>query len=142
MDVFTLNQTSKEAFSQPKVTPLAASQGSGNAQKAETAAKQEAPVKVFKPVVPEPVKKAQTQAEYPDLHEIAKQVQAKLKSANVDIEFEVSHNNKQVIMRIKDPVTGDVVREIPSDSLVKNANALLENNKDLMLQGLGIDVKF
>ena len=142
MDVFTLNQTGKEAYSQPKMTPLAASQGSGNAQKGEAAVKQDAPVKVFKPVVPETAKKAQIQAEYPNLHEIAKQVQAKLKSANVDIEFEVSHNNKQVIMRIKDPVTGEIVREIPSESLLKTANALMENSKDLMLQGLGIDVKF
>ncbi|GAB4380777.1 MAG: hypothetical protein Kow0042_31090 [Calditrichia bacterium] len=87
-------------------------------------------------------KKPQIVMDYPPLLEIAKQVQERLKSADVNIEFEIDKEANRIVIKIRDPISGEVVRKIPPESFAKIVNHLKELRFEGWYTGVELDVRF
>lgn len=129
MEVFSVKQTSKEmAKQQASFTPI--TQGR-SPQTSEPQVEKKEPVKTEVPRV-----------KFPKLLEIAQQVREKLRSAQVNIEFEVNQKSGRVVVKVLDPISGEVVRKIPPEALAKSIEHLKQMKSELQLQGIELDVKY
>lgn len=63
-----------------------------------------------------------------EVEEIASDVQIQLKRLNTELRFEVDKNSEEMIVKIVDPETRQVIRQIPSEELL----AIRERMKDLI----------
>jgi uncharacterized FlaG/YvyC family protein len=87
--------------------------------------------------------KPETQKDlFPKMLEIARKVGEKLKTAGVSIQFEINKNAGRIIIKVLDPVTGEVVRKIPPEAYMKSLEYLHEMQSRMHLQGLEVDVKY
>ncbi len=130
MEVYSVktngNQVPRAGFS--------ASQGSKEAHLAEPK----------KTAMPETVKapKEDSQKDFPKMVEIAHHVREKLKEAGVNIQFEINREIGRIVIKVLDPVTGEVVRKIPPENLVRQFEYLNESMKTHGMQGIELDVKY
>jgi len=53
-----------------------------------------------------------------DVEAIASEVQIFLKRLNTELRFEVDSKSKEVIVKIVDPASDEIIRQIPSEELV------------------------
>lgn len=53
-----------------------------------------------------------------EVEEIASEVQIQLKRLNTELRFEVDRNSEEMIIKIVDPETKQVLRQIPSEELL------------------------
>lgn len=53
-----------------------------------------------------------------DLDEAVSDVRIFLKTLNTELRFEVDRELKEVLVRIVDPATGEVIRQIPSEEFI------------------------
>ncbi len=81
-------------------------------------------------------------AEYPKMLEIAQKVRQKLQSINVNIQFEINKELGRIIIKVLDPVTGEVIRKIPPEMYMRSVQVINEMKDDLLFEGIEIDVKF
>jgi len=85
---------------------------------------------------------AQNKQNYPRLLEIAQKVQEKLESMNVSIQFEVNKDSGRIVIKVIDPSSGEVVRKIPPEKLMKSVQFLNEMKSEFRMSGVEIDVKY
>ncbi|MFT3907077.1 MAG: flagellar protein FlaG [Steroidobacteraceae bacterium] len=64
--------------------------------------------------------------------QVAEQVDAYLRASGHDMKFSVDDETGQTIVRIYNSSTGDLVRQIPSEDLVRLARALKEGEKQTL----------
>jgi uncharacterized FlaG/YvyC family protein len=83
-----------------------------------------------------------TEPNYPKFSEIAKQVREKLQIANAKIQFEVSETSGRMIIKVMDPVSGEVIRKIPPEEVLSSARAVQEFKHSVVRQGFEVDVKY
>jgi flagellar protein FlaG len=57
----------------------------------------------------------------------AEQIDSYLKSSGRNLEFQVDEESGEVVVRVRDAATGDVIRQIPGDEVLRLARALQEN---------------
>ncbi len=76
-----------------------------------------------------------------NLLEIARQVGEKLKSAGVDIQFRVNKDAGKVVIVVRDPKTGEVVREIPPENFTKSIELIKQAHSQINVRGLEVDQK-
>lgn len=85
--------------------------------------------------------KAQDRQEF-SMHELARQVSEELKKAGIKIEFNVNQEANRVVIVVKDPVTGQVVRQIPPEEYRRILSHLKKLQSDHQSQGIELDVRF
>ncbi len=83
--------------------------------------------------------KDNTKTQKNHLLEIARKVQEYLKQSGVRIQLKVNKESGKIILIVKDPETGKVVREIPPDIYFKLVEYLKMQNEDQ--QGNEVDQK-
>lgn len=73
---------------------------------------------------------AETKKDAPpkEVEEIASDVQIQLKRLNTELRFEVDKNSDEMVIKIVDPETMQVIRQIPSEELL----AIRERMEDLI----------
>jgi len=76
------------------------------------------------------------------LMEIAREVGEKLKSAGVKVQFRINRELKKVIIVVKDPVTNEVVREIPPEEYLKTVELIKNMQQESRVKGNEIDLKY
>jgi len=76
------------------------------------------------------------------LMEIAREVGEKLRSAGVKVQFRINRELKKVIIVVKDPVTNEVIREIPPEEYLKTVESLKNMQQESRVKGLEIDLKY
>jgi len=74
-----------------------------------------------------------------NLLEIARQVGEKLKSAGVNIQFRVNKDAGKVVIIVRDPETGKVVREIPPENFTKSLELIRHAHSQFSVRGLEVD---
>lgn len=79
---------------------------------------------------------------YPKMVEIAKKVREKLESINVNIQFEVNRELGRIIIKVIDPVSGEVVRKIPPEKFMRSVEFLNAMKNELHVEGIEVDVKY
>ena len=82
------------------------------------------------------------QTSHESLLDISQRVSKKLQEAGIKVQLNFDREQGRVIILVKDPVTDEVVRQIPSEDMQKIAESLKQVKPDMQLQGLEIDVKF
>jgi flagellar protein FlaG len=55
---------------------------------------------------------------------IAEQIESYLKASWRELQFEVDGQSGRVVVRVRDPATGDVIRQIPGEEVLRLARAL------------------
>ncbi len=90
----------------------------------------------------EPNKIVQPTTNFPKLMEIAQQVSEKLKNAGVNIQFEVNEELQRVIIKVMDPVSGELIREIPPEAYLKTVELIDDTSKILKMEGIEVDVRY
>ncbi|MEJ2635652.1 MAG: flagellar protein FlaG [Calditrichia bacterium] len=80
--------------------------------------------------------------DYPKMFEIAREVGNKLKSAGVNIQFEVNESSNRIVIKVLDPVSGEVIRKIPPEAFLKSVENINEMKKSFQMQGIEIDVRY
>ncbi len=80
--------------------------------------------------------------EQEDLLDLSRKVQEKLKENGVKVQLNFDRKFDRMLILVKDPVTDEVVRQIPPEDMLKIAETIKQIKPDLGLQGLEIDVKF
>ncbi len=85
---------------------------------------------------------ASSETSHESLLQISQRVSKHLKESGVKVQLNFDHERGRVFMLVKDPVTDEVVRKIPSDDMRKIVDALKQVKPDMQLQGLEIDVKY
>ena len=86
--------------------------------------------------------KVKQQISYPKMLEIAQQAREKLKSAGVNIQFEINKDLNRVVIKVLDPISGEVVRKIPPETFMRTAGYLNSIKDKLGMQGIEVDVKY
>lgn len=66
----------------------------------------------------EPQDKSENKARPGEVEAIATEVQIYLKRLNTELRFEVDNESRQVKVKIVDPDTGEVIRQIPSEEIL------------------------
>ncbi len=74
--------------------------------------------------------------------EIARQVSETLKRAGIKIEFDVNQDENRVVIVVKDPVSGQVIRQIPPEEYSRMLSQLKKLQSDHQNQGIELDVRF
>jgi flagellar protein FlaG len=69
-----------------------------------------------------------------DMRAVAQQIQTFLQSSRPELEFSVDQSSGKVVLRISDPETGKVVRQIPSEEMLALSKAL-DQLKGLLFSG-------
>lgn len=82
------------------------------------------------------------QKERENLLDLSRRVQEKLKENGVKVQLNFDRKFDRMLILVKDPVTDEVVRQIPPEDMLKIAETIRQIKPDLGLQGLEIDVKF
>ncbi|HFE64579.1 MAG TPA: hypothetical protein ENK14_09235, partial [Caldithrix sp.] len=113
MEVYSIKNSGPE-LSKAQFLQLSTSQGRQPKPEKNEAEKQK------------PVQPAKHDIQYPKLLEIAQQVRDKLKSANVNIQFEIDRANGRIVIMVMDPVSGEVVRKIPPKEFAQSVDYLSE----------------
>lgn len=75
----------------------------------------------------EPQKKNDSKKGPEEIEAVASEVQIFLKKLNTELRFEVDSESREVIVKIVDPDSDEVIRQIPSEELV----AIRERMEDL-----------
>ena len=70
-----------------------------------------------------------------ELERIASEVQIRLKQLNTELRFEIEDNVEDLIVKVVDPETEEVIRQIPSEEMVEIRDRIDE------LVGFLLDVK-
>lgn len=74
--------------------------------------------------------------------EIGQRVAEKLRSSGFKIQLNVNSELNKIFMVVKDPVTDEVVREIPSEDFLKIVESIKQASEKLRNSASEIDVKF
>src|SRR5262245_16619462 len=78
-------------------------------------------------------RQAQTPPSAEMLKAAAEQIDSYLKSSGRELDFQVDADSGQMVVRVRDSATGDVIRQIPGEEALRMARALKEGLKDLAL---------
>jgi flagellar protein FlaG len=62
----------------------------------------------------------------------AQQIESYLKSSGRQLEFRVDDGSGQLVVSVRDATTGDLIRQIPGDAVLRIARALKENPVSLI----------
>lgn len=63
---------------------------------------------------------------------VVEQIDSYLKAAGRELQFQVDEESGEVIVRVRDPATGEVIRQIPGEEAVRVARALQEKAPALL----------
>ena len=116
-----INQVGKQAVAAPTTERAVPSSGS-NPTGETRAAPAQAPVAAQAPPPTDDVRKAADQANA-----------ALQRTASSDLQFSVEGDNKQVVVRVVDSQTREVIRQIPSEEMVAISKAM-DNLSGLLIQ--------
>lgn len=58
---------------------------------------------------------------------VVEQIDSYLRAARRELQFQVDAKSGHVVVRVRDPATGDIIRQIPGEEALKLARALQEN---------------
>lgn len=134
MEVYSTNNTAKESGWTVSIQP---SVSQGRQVKQVDLRKHRTTMRPQPEIEQEPLT-----VDFPRLQEIAREVGEKLKSAGVNIQFEVNKELQQIVIKVLDPVSGEVVREIPPEALRRAAQVLRHQLNTWDVQGIEIDELF
>lgn len=57
---------------------------------------------------------------------VVEQIDSFLKAAGRELQFQVDEESGEIIVRVRDPATGDVIRQIPGEEALRMARTLHE----------------
>ncbi len=57
---------------------------------------------------------------------VVEQIDSYLKAASRELQFQVDDESGEIIVRVRDPATGEVIRQIPGEEVLRMARALQE----------------
>jgi flagellar protein FlaG len=60
------------------------------------------------------------------------QIDSYLKAARRELQFQVDEESGEVIVRVRDPATGEVIRQIPGDEVLRMARAMQDKTPMLL----------
>lgn len=129
MEVYSVKNSGTE-LSKPRFLQLSTSQGRQPKPEKPEVKKQQ------------PVQPVKHDIQFPKLLEIAQQVREKLKSVDVNIQFQIDKANGRIVIMVMDPVSGEVVRKIPPKEFAQSVDYLNEVKSKLKLHGIEVDVKY
>lgn len=88
---------------------------------------------------PEPSKMNFSQKE---LLQLSSEVKKKLNDAGIDISMRVDKESDRILVEIRDPESGEVVRQIPPETHLKIVESLREVQPPVQMTGMEVDLKF
>ncbi|MFZ0390253.1 MAG: flagellar protein FlaG [Calditrichia bacterium] len=87
-------------------------------------------------------KSGQMATDFSQMMKIAREVSEKLRHAGVNIEFEIGKASHKIVIVVKDPHSGEIIRRIPPESFMKTVEHFSEMQRTLSMQGIEVDVKY
>ncbi|MFZ6658626.1 flagellar protein FlaG [Undibacterium sp. TJN19] len=113
MDVLSINSTSSGAPVTDRYT---------GATPAPTTAQSAAPVQIANPVTP--ANQSQKSASAEEVTKAVDEINKSLQVSSQNLEFSVDHDAKEVVVKIVDQQTKQVIRQIPTEEALEIAKSL------------------
>jgi flagellar protein FlaG len=96
----------------------------GNAPQAEAAVPAQQAVEVEKPAAPEIKRPAPAPASAEAIKAAAEQIESYLRDNGRSLEFRVDKDSGHTVVSVRNPATGELIRQIPGDETLRLASAL------------------
>lgn len=127
MDIVRIDPTPKA------VDPISTVEGDATGRPALQTATNAPPMP---PTRPEPSAQTRAQAsDQPnDIEKIVSEINKKLQAGNHQVRFEMDKNTKQVIFRLIDSDSGEVLRQIPPDDVLRMAEQMARDSDTHFIQ--------